>query len=190
MFLARRRPRLIVPATLVTAAVLWVQLAWPLRNFTPQAPKEDFYTVQAGHEVLRELAGDQYRFAAPVWEVFPNSAQIFDAYDLRGLALRSEDMKALVQAANPTAFARDPLKLLLTPEEWNLTSPVYDELGLRYFALGTNTTPYGRDVPVDEVWTAWESLPPDASWEVTLPEAPSGIQIPLAAARPRARTRR
>ncbi len=147
MFLARRRPRLIVPATLVTAAVLWIQLAWPLRSFTPQAPKDDFYTVQAGHETLRELAGDQYRFAAAGFEVYPNSAQLFDAYELRGLALRSEELKALVRAANPTAFDRDPLKILLTPEEWNLTSPVYDELGMRYFALGTSTTPYGRDVP-------------------------------------------
>ncbi len=184
--LAVRRPtaRGQVVATLALAALLFAQLGWPLRHFTPEAPIGDFYGERAGHRALRGLLDDQYRFAATEYNYYPNSGQALGLPDLRGLALHSKQFKALVGAFNPGAFSRDALKINLRREEWNLTSPVLDHLAVRYFAEGADELPFGRVAgDADLTWDRWASvdgLPADATSGLA-PGPLNGIYVPLRA---------
>ena len=146
LLVARRWPRLAVPAAVLVAVVVWVELALPLRHFTPEAPVEDFYPTLPIHQRLRELAGDEYRFAATGMDHYPNGATLHDLYDLRGATLRPERVKDFVELADPEAFNLDWMKHILSRDEWNLASPVYDELALKYFVVGTSMAPLGEQV--------------------------------------------
>ncbi|MDQ6725226.1 MAG: YfhO family protein [Actinomycetota bacterium] len=182
--LAVRRPseRLRMAATVALAGLLFLQLGWPLRHFTPEAPVGDFYAEQAGHRALGALLGGRYRFAATGFTFYPNSGQALGLPDLRGVALRSRQLRAVIQAVNPQAFARDPLKIDLTREEWNLTSPLLDDLAVRYFAEGTDEMPFGRvDAGADTAWDGWapaDGLSPDATAGLA-PGPLNGVSLPL-----------
>jgi hypothetical protein len=183
---AVRRPtgRSRLGATLAIAVLLFAQLGWPLRHFTPEAPIEDFYGEQAGHRALREKLDGRYRFAATEFQFYPNSGQALGLPDLRGLALHSREFKALVRGFNPQAFDRDPLKIDLKREEWNLASPLLDHLAVRYFALGTTERPFGQLVEgSDQAWDRWapvDGLPSDATTGLA-PGPLSGVYVPLRA---------
>jgi len=179
-----RRPggRSRVGATLALSALLFAQLGWPLRHFTPEAPVGDFYGERAGHRALRSLLDDRYRFAASGYTFYPNSGQALDLPDLRGLALHSKEFKALVGAFNPQAFSRDALKINLEREEWNLTSPLLDHLAVRFFAEGADELPFGRvDLDADLSWDRWASTEglPDQATAGTAPGPLNGIYVPL-----------
>ncbi|MGI8809728.1 MAG: YfhO family protein [Acidimicrobiales bacterium] len=174
------RPRVV--ATVVLSALLWAQLGWPLRHFTPEAPIGDFYGERAGHRVLRDLLDDRYRFTASEYNYYPNSGQALDLPDLRGLALHGKEFKALVRAFNPQAFSRDALKINLQREEWNLTSPLLDHLAVRFFAEGADELPFGRvaDDP-DLTWDRWASAKglPEAMTAGVAPGPLNGMYVPL-----------
>ena len=135
-FVRARSDRSRQGAIVVLAALLFAQLGWPLRHFTPEAPVSDFYGEQAGHRAMRSLLDGRYRFAATGFHFYPNSGQALDLPDLRGVALRSKELRNLVTAFNPQAFGHDALKLTLQRDEWNLASPLLDHLAVGYFALG------------------------------------------------------
>jgi len=183
---AVRRPtsRVRLGATLGIAVLLFAQLGWPLRHFTPEAPIGDFYGEQAGHRALRALLDGRYRFAATDFQFYPNSGQALGLPDLRGLALHSREFKALVRGFNQQAFDRDPLKIDLKREEWNLASPLLDHLAVRYFALGTTERPFGLVVEGgDQAWDRWvgvDDVAPDATAGVA-PGSLSGMYLPLRA---------
>ncbi|HEX3621983.1 MAG TPA: hypothetical protein VHT97_06690, partial [Acidimicrobiales bacterium] len=183
-FVAVRRPssRVRLGATLALSALLFAQLGWPLRHFTPEAPVSDFYGEHAGDTALRQLLGGQYRFTATEYTFYPNSSQALGLSDLRGLALHSKQFKALVDAFNPQAFSQDPLKIVLKREQWNLTSPLLNDLAVRYFAEGTDELPFGRVADgADLTWDRW--APADGLADaVTAGVAPgplNGIYVPL-----------
>ena len=182
----RRSARAEVGATVVLAALLFAQLGWPLRHFTPEAPVGDFYGERAGHRVLRDLLDDRYRFAATEYNYYPNSGQALGLPDLRGLALHAKEFKNVVSAFNPQAFARDALKINLRREEWNLTSPLLDHLAVRYFAEGGDELPFGRVAEdADLTWDRWAPAK-SLSAEMTAGVAPgplNGVYVPLRAAR-------
>lgn len=179
-----RRPsgRARAGVTVALAAMLFAQLGWPVRDFTPQAPVGDYYGEQAGHRAVRVLLDGRYRFAATDYQFYPNSGQALGIPDLRGLALHSREFKALVRAFNEQAFSRDPLKIDLKREEWNLASPLLDDLSVRYFALGTNSFPFGRaSDEADLFWDRWASLigiPEDATAGVATGPL-NGMNIPM-----------
>lgn len=180
----RSSPRARVGATLALAALLFAQLGWPVRDFTPQAPVGDFYFAQDGHRALRGLLDDRYRFAASEFQFYPNSGQALRLADLRGLALHSQEFKALVQAFNAQAFSRDALKIDLRREEWNLSSPLLDHLGVRYFAVGTGELPFGRVADdADLVWDRWASVAglPDEALTGIAPGPLNGMYVPMRA---------
>ncbi|MDQ4067956.1 MAG: YfhO family protein, partial [Actinomycetota bacterium] len=183
---AVRRPttRMRFGATAGLAALLFVQLGWPLRHFTPEAPIGDFYGEQAGHRAVRALLDGRYRLAASGFQFYPNSGQALGLPDLRGLALHSREFKGLVRGFNPQAFDRDPLKIDLKREEWNLASPLLDHLAVRYFALGTTELPFGQLVEgADAAWERWErveAVGPEAMAGVA-PGPVSGVSVPLRA---------
>jgi hypothetical protein len=164
------------------AGLVFVQVAYPLRNFTPEAPRESFYPTTAGHEVLEELSDGRYRFAATGLNFYPNSAQLLDLYDLRGIVLYDRELRALLTSATPETFQRDALKQLLLRDEWNLAAPAYDDLALGLFALATYETPYGREVDADPTWDRWA---PSTTVEVDVRVPPgeelAGLAVPLRA---------
>lgn len=177
-------------ATVVLAALLFAQLGWPLRHFTPEAPVGDFYGERAGHRALRDLLAGHYRFAATEYNYYPNSGQALGLPDLRGLALHAKEFKNVVSAFNPQAFSRDALKINLRREEWNLTSPLLDHLAVRYFAEGGDELPFGRVADgADLSWDRWASAA-DLPAEMTSGVAPgplNGIYVPLRATGKRCR---
>ena len=181
---AWRRPPTRTAVTVALAALLFVQLGWPLRHFTPEAPVGDFYGERAGHRALRALLDDRYRYAATEYNYYPNSGQALGLPDLRGLALHAKEFKALVGAFNPQAFARDALKVNLRREEWNLTSPLLDHLAVRFFAEGAAELPFGRVADdADLTWDRWASAD-DLPAEMTSGVAPgplNGLYVPLQA---------
>jgi len=186
---AFRRPdsRTRAGATLALAALLFAQLGWPLRHFTPEAPVGDFYGERAGHRAMRALLDDRYRFAASGYTFYPNSGQALDLPDLRGLALHGKEFKALVGAFNPQAFSRDALKINLEREEWNLTSPLLDHLGVRFFAEGAEELPFGRvSADADLAWDRWASaeVVPDEAMSGVAPGPLNGIYVPLRTGKP------
>jgi Bacterial membrane protein YfhO len=179
----RRAPgRLVMVSGFVIAGLLYLQLAHPLRDFTPDAPVEDFYSRQAGHaEIGRHLRGG-YRFAATeLRNFYPNSSQVFGMPDLRGLALHSREFVSLIEAVNPVAFERDPLKVILARDEWNLASPILDDLGVRVFALGTDEMPLGLIQEEDRGpyrWVDVSALPAPAR-TFSAPGSVAGLILPL-----------
>jgi hypothetical protein len=178
LFRARRLPAGVV--AVVLAALVFAQTAWPLRSFTPQSPLEDFYPRTEGQAALETLSADRYRFAATNFNYYPNSAQLTDLYDLRGLALYDDPLRALLESATPTTFARDPLKQVLARDEWRLGAPAYDHLALRYFALSTLEEPYGERVVLDEGWDRWVEAPVELGVEVPGDRELAGLAVPLA----------
>ena len=184
--LAVRRPsvRMRAGATLALAALLFAQLGWPLRHFTPEAPVGDFYGERPGTRTMRQLLDGRYRFTASGHAFYPNSGQALGLPDLRGLALHSSQFKALVRAFNPEAFARDPLKVVLEREEWNLASPLLDDLGVRFFAEGTDELPFGRvDAAYDLGWDRWAPATElaDTATAGVAPGPLNGVYLPLRA---------
>jgi hypothetical protein len=183
-FLAARRSsdRVRTGATVLLAALLFGQLAWPLRHFTPEAPIGDFYGEQAGHRALRALLDDRYRFAGTGFHFYPNAGQALDLPDLRGVALRSEELRTMIRAINPQAFGADALKISMRRDEWNLTSPLLDHLAVRYFVEGTDELPFGRVADdSDLTWDRWVpvgALADDALSGVA-PGPLNGIYLPL-----------
>ena len=186
----RRSARAQVGATVVLAALLFAQLGWPLRHFTPEAPIGDFYGERAGHRALRALLDGRYRFAATEYNYYPNSGQALGLPDLRGLALHAKEFKNVVSAFNPQAFSRDALKINLRREEWNLTSPLLDHLAVRFFAEGGDELPFGRVADgADLTWDRWAPAK-DLPAEMTSGVAPgplNGIYVPLRATSKRCR---
>ncbi len=177
-FAGRRWKRYGTVAVAALAALLFVQLALPLRNFTPEAPVDDFYTEQAGHRVVQGLVGDRYRFLASGFNFYPNSGQVLGIPDLRGVTLQSRRFKDLVGAISPVAFERDPLKLILTRDEMNLGSTVLDDLAVRYVALATTDQPFGRVVDAD---VGWDTMRPasDVAIDGTAPGPVGGVTLAL-----------
>jgi len=184
--LAARRasPRVRTGATVALAALLFVQLGWPLRHFTPEAPIGDFYGEVAGHRALRELLDDRYRFAGTGFHFYPNAGQALDLPDLRGVALRSQELRTMIRAFNPQAFRHDALKISMRRDEWNLTSPLLDHLAVRYFVEGTDELPFGR--VADDADLSWDRWVPvdglaDAAMSGVAPGPLNGVYVPLRA---------
>ena len=129
----------------VAAMLLFVHLARPYWAFTPASPVGDFYTTQAGHRALRHVTAGRYRFASTgIDNFYAGSASLFGLTDLRGLALYRPELKELIRTVNPKAFDRDPLKIILSRDEWNLAAPGLDHLAVGAFALGTGEPPLGH----------------------------------------------
>lgn len=181
LWVMSRVPRATAPLVVVAAALIFLQLAYPFREFTPVSPKDSFFPVTPAHVTLQRYTenGNRYRFAAPGFDFSPNSAMIYDLNDVRGLAVAPKSFRDLVKVGNPEAFDRDPLKIILLGPEWNLASPAYDELAMGYFAVGKEEQPYGFTQAVDE---GWDAFVPAAEARVPLAPPPGelgGIAIPV-----------
>jgi hypothetical protein len=179
---AVRWRKLVVVAAAVTGVVIYLQLIVPGYDFTPAAPKSDFYTQQSGHRTLKRLTGDRFRYAASGHNFTWNTSDVFGTYDLRGVALHAPQFRKLMHEVSNQAFVPNPFNILLDRDAWNLASPVLDHLGVRYFALGTDEMPYGSpDRPVVAP-ASWAPIDADHTVELSTPVARiDGIVLPLRA---------
>ncbi len=141
--LARRRSEHAVYAYGTIVVIVWASVAIPMRDFTPQAPVDDFYPRLEAHDTLAELTGGEYRYTAQGAHFYPSSSQTYELADLRGTAVHSERFERTLEQAAPTAFERDPIKILMTSDEWNLTSPILDAMAVRYYVAPTDERPFG-----------------------------------------------
>jgi SH3-like domain-containing protein len=180
VLVAARWRRVVVLAAAVAGLAIYLELILPSYRYTPAAPISDFFTEQSGHRTLRRLTGERFRYAASGHNFSWNTSQVFGLYDLRGAALHAPEFRQLMYEVSDQAFAHDPFKIQLVRDEWNLSSPVLDDLGVRYFALGTNEMPYGspdREVATPTDWVRVDARHPVA---VSSPLARiDGIIVPL-----------
>ena len=182
MLVARSRGREGVATTAVLAALVFAQLAAPYWTFTPSVPVSDFYNEQRGHTALRRLTGDEYRFAATGLANFYSGSSVWlGLNDMRGLALYPPALEKLLEAAMPATFERDPLKIILYRDEWQLDSPVLDDLSVGYFALGTNEVPFGQQVADDGPWAWWAPAAAAVAMAVSATGPISGLAVPVRA---------
>jgi hypothetical protein len=154
---AVRWPKLVVASAVVAGVAIYLELILPGYDFTPAAPKSDFFTEQSGHRTLKKLTDGRFRYAASGHNFTWNTSEVFGLYDLRGAALHAPEFRQLMNEVSVESFARDTFKIQLFRDEWNLASPILDHLGVRYFALGTDDVPYGspdREVTTPTDWVA------------------------------------
>jgi len=155
----RRFPRWMWTSAALLAVLLFFQLAHPLRDFTPSSPVSHYYSAQGGHRVLDKLVGNDHRFAAAGRFTFSlNSGQVLGIPDLRGMALPSAEFRELAKALSPEAFAQDSLGIVIPRDAWDLSSPLLDDLAVRYFVLGTDERPFGVTAYEDLRWDEWRSI--------------------------------
>ncbi len=144
---------------LVLGAVVLVDLVVPMRDFQAQVPHTlDSFRTTALHRELHSLAGHRYRVAASDGNLPWNASLLYDELDLRGHGLYSQRYKRFVAGASPGAFVRDPLKMIVTREEWNPASPIWDEMSLRYLVLASAEQPFGAERVVDDAAERWLTL--------------------------------
>lgn len=180
IFAAARWPRLVVVSALVTGSAVYLQLVMPAYSLTPAAPISDFFTEQKGHRALEQLTDGRYRFAASGPNFYWNTSELFGLYDLRGAALHAPEFRPLMHEVSDLSFTRDPFKIQLTRDEWNLDSPVLDHLGVRYFALGTDELPYGDPDRVATEPDSWVDVGADQPVRLdTELGRIDGVQLPL-----------
>jgi membrane protein YfhO len=179
---AARWPKLVVGASALTGLVIYLQLIVPGYDFTPAAPKSDFFTEQSGHHTLKRLTGGKFRYAASGHNFTWNTSDVFGLYDLRGVTLQSPKFRSIMDDVSTQSFALNPFAINLVRDQWNLAAPVLDHLGVRYFALGTDEEPYGS--PDREVATPTNWVPADAHQTTALTTPVSrvdGLVVPLRA---------
>ncbi|MBV8981458.1 MAG: YfhO family protein [Acidimicrobiia bacterium] len=179
---AARRPGLLVAATAVIAALLYWQLAWPLRDFIPAAPVRDFYTAQRGHVALENLSAGRFRFLATERSNFYlNSSLVFPLYDVRsgGGVLRTPEQQRMMATALPGAFDTDPFKTVVSRDRLNVTTPLLDDLAVRYVAIGTDQLPFGTVRQRDADSTQWVDVGTDRGTETVAGGPVTAVAVQL-----------
>jgi hypothetical protein len=139
------------------SALLFAQLAYPLRDYNPQARPELFAPSTSLHEIVASRTDGRYRYLAPgLFTLYANDAMVHRLFDVRGQALQDPDYLQLMQRAAPTAN-RDPWHVLVYASEFDYASTVLDHLAVKVVVLSTNDTPFGRElsaIPHDDVMSA------------------------------------
>ncbi|MEO5841627.1 MAG: YfhO family protein [Acidimicrobiales bacterium] len=128
------------------SALLFVQLAIPLRDYNPQASPSLFDPTTTLHEIVQQRAGSNYRYLAPgLFTLYANDAMVHRLFDARGQALQDPDYFRLMERAAPTA-GRDPFHVLAYASEFDYASTALDHLAVKLVVLSTNDTPFGREL--------------------------------------------
>lgn len=150
--------------------IVILDLVIPMRNFQAQVKEKLDFPETRLHREIRRLAGTNYRVGASGENLPFNSSMVYGYLDLRGHGLHTAAYKQMVVAAAPAAFSRDPLKMILSREEWNPQSPIWDELSFRYLVLASAEQPYGTESVGSDRQGAWSSSADRVVFE--LPDGP------------------
>jgi hypothetical protein len=128
------------------SALLFVQLAVPLRDYNPQASPSLFNPDTTLHDIVQQEAGGRYRYLAPgLFTLYANDAMLQRLFDARGQALQDPDYIRLMERAAPTA-GRDPFHVLAYASEFDYASTALDHLAVKLVVLSTNDAPFGREL--------------------------------------------
>ena len=128
------------------SALLFAQLAIPLRDYNPQASTSLYNPTTTLHDIVRERADGRYRYLAPgFFTLFANDAMVHELFDAKGQALQDPDYIHLMERAAPTA-GRDPWHMLAYAHEFDYASTALDHLAVKLVVLSTNDTPFGREL--------------------------------------------
>lgn len=165
-------------ASLALAVVVWLQLAVPMYSWIPMVRTDRYYSSAPLYEDLRSLAGTRWRFLGTgEYTPYLNSAAVEGLLDVRTTPVLDKGYRDLVASGLPTAFDADRLKTVVARADLDPSSPVLDQLGVRYLVLATNDLPLGDatdPVPAD-AWVAPAdvvSLPP-----VSAPGGVAGVGV-------------
>jgi hypothetical protein len=163
--------------------LVWVQLAWPMRDFNPQVPVSQYYARTPGHDTLDAITGPSSRFwGSGIRTFYPNGTQLNGGFDLRGAGLQDAEFVPLVRLAMPVAFDRDPFKVIAAWGEVDFSSPALDHLAVRAVVLSSDEQPQGTIVPAPPVWDRWvdAATNPDALRVGALANT-AGVNLPVQA---------
>ena len=128
------------------SALLFVQLAIPLRDYNPQASPSLFDPTTTLHDIVQQRTLGKYRYLAPgLFTLYANDAMVQRLFDARGQALQDPDYIRLMERAAPTA-GRDPFHVLAYANEFDYASTALDHLAVKVVVLSTNDTPFGREL--------------------------------------------
>ena len=128
------------------SALVFVQLAVPLRDYNPQAAPELFDPTTTLHDIVARHTDDKYRYLAPgLFTLYANDAMVHRLFDARGQALQDRDYIRLMERAAPEA-GRDPFHVLAYAHEFDYASTALDHLAIKVVVLSTNDTPFGREL--------------------------------------------
>jgi hypothetical protein len=128
------------------SALLFLQLAIPLRDYNPQASPSLFNPTTSLHDIVKARAGSKYRFLAPgLFTLYANDGMVHRLFDARGQALQDPDYIRLMERAAPTA-GRDPFHVLAYANEFDYASTALDHLAIKLVVLSTNDKPFGREL--------------------------------------------
>ena len=128
------------------SALVFVQLAIPLRDYNPQAAPELYGPTTTLHDLVARRTDGQYRYLAPgLFTLYANDAMVHRLFDARGQALQDRDYIRLMERAAPTA-GRDPFHVLVYANEFDYAATALDHLAIKVVVLSTNDTPFGREL--------------------------------------------
>jgi hypothetical protein len=170
-----------VPVTAVGILIIH-QLLLPQRSFTPAVPRSDYYPTLAVHRELQRLTRNTYRFTALNFEDFlANSSYNYKLRDLAVHGLNSREFKSLITSFQPHAFDADPFKLVQHRDDWNLNSPLLDDLAVRYVTVSTRDRPFGDLVSNTSAVSKWVPLESVRASQFTLVAERKlvGLELPL-----------
>ena len=132
------------------SALVFAQLAIPLRDYNPQASRSLYNPTTTLHDIVRERSAGRYRYLAPgLFTLYANDAMVQELFDARGQALQDPDYIHLMERAAPTA-GRDPFHVLAYASEFDYASTALDHLAIKLVVLSTNDTPFGRELQPSE----------------------------------------
>ena len=128
------------------SALLFVQLAIPLRDYNPQASPSLFEPRTTLHDIVHARTDGKYRYLAPgLFTLYANDGMVQRLFDARGQALQDPDYIRLMERAAPTA-GRDPFHVLAYAHEFDYASTALDHLAVKLVVLSTNDPPFGREL--------------------------------------------
>src|SRR5207248_189456 len=137
-------------------------------------PESEFYPATPAHRFLEANLGDA-RMGGTGWAFYPNSDMVYGLRDVRGHVFHLPDYRKLLLAVDPRVISGGtPTNAQFSPRA-DVSSPILDLLGVRYWAEGLDRPVRGRliEVPRPDPST---SLDPAAGAETLLTVPAGGIR--------------
>lgn len=112
---------------------------------TPNVDRSELYPSPPAIDYLVEHAGDE-RLAPEGWVLFGSASSVYGLRSATGHSFYTEEWKEVLLAADPEAFAGSETFPLLEGSLEVVSSPMFDRLGVGWWAGSPHTPPPGRRV--------------------------------------------
>jgi hypothetical protein len=132
LVLALLRGRGVRLAALATVlALVTVPGAALARQWWPVTPAEDFYPDTAVHDFLADNLGEN-RFLSYLGSMVPGSSAVYELRAVNGHGFHTQQWKDLLVAVDPDVMVSATYSTLTSLTDESLTSPVLDQLSVKY----------------------------------------------------------